>query len=66
MTPVVVPLWMALALLPCLLSGCGSPPQIDREPHSEAEIKAFAQDMLGRSSLSPDKYQKYKKALATP
>ena len=66
MTPVVVPLWMALAFVPCVLSGCGSPPQIAHRAYSDAEIKEFAQGMLGRSTLSQDKYEKYKKALATP
>lgn len=66
MTSMVMPLCMALAFVLCLLGGCGSPPQIPHRSHSEAEVKEFAKDMLGRSKLPRDQYEQYKKALSAP
>jgi PBP1b-binding outer membrane lipoprotein LpoB len=57
---------LTLAALALLLSGCAAQPTSSERPYTEAEIKQFALEMLSRSSLSYEDYQKIRRALLNP
>lgn len=63
MKQMFIPLWMAIALI---LGGCAAQPRNAAKPYTNAEIKQFALKFLGSSSLSSDRYEGYRRALARP
>lgn len=57
---------LVLAPLVLLLSACAAQPAPAERPYTEAEIKQFALEMLSRSSLSYEDYEKIRRALLNP
>lgn len=59
---------LALIIAPLLLSlgACATPPQPAERPYTEAEIKQFALELLSRSGLSFEDYEKVRRALLDP
>lgn len=55
-----------LVPLALLLGACAAQPSPAERPYSEAEIKQFALEMLSRSSLSHEDYEKIRQALLNP
>lgn len=49
-----------------VLSGCASQPEPYERPYTDAEIKQFALEMLSRSNLSYEDYEKIRRALMQP
>lgn len=57
---------LLLAALTVVLSGCASQPEPREPAYSDAEVKQFALEVLSRSSLSMEDYEKIRKALLNP
>lgn len=57
---------LSLAIFTVVLSGCASPPAPAERAYTDAEVKQFALEMLSRSSLSMDDYEKLRKAILNP
>lgn len=55
-----------LAALTVVLSGCASQSEPREPAYSDAEVKQFALEVLSRSSLSMEDYEKIRKALLNP
>lgn len=55
-----------LIALPLLLTGCASPQSAAERPYTDAEIKQFALEMLTRSGLPYEDYEKIRSALQAP
>ncbi|AYC33734.1 hypothetical protein D3880_15835 [Pseudomonas cavernae] len=55
-----------LAALILMLSGCAAQPSPSERPYTEAQVKQFALEMLSRSSLSYEDYDKLRRALMNP
>ncbi|MNR66107.1 hypothetical protein [Pseudomonas jinjuensis] len=51
---------------PLLLAGCSSHQAEPERVYSRTEIKSFAVDLLGKSSMSRENYAKYRRALSEP
>ncbi|MET1081299.1 MAG: hypothetical protein ABWY06_25125 [Pseudomonas sp.] len=52
--------------LSVLLAGCASPCVSAQPPVTEAEVRQFALEMLNRSSLPYEQYEKARAALLAP
>lgn len=63
---------MPRSLLPLLtvfilfLTGCASPQSAAERPYTDAEVKQFALEMLSRSGLPYEDYEKIRSALQAP
>ncbi|WP_271408355.1 hypothetical protein [Pseudomonas sp. Q1-7] len=55
---------LALAVVALILAGCASQPE--QRPYTDAEVKQFALEMLSRSGLPYDDYEKIRQALLHP
>ena len=55
-----------LALFALLLVGCASPQSAAERPYTDAEVKQFALEMLSRSGLQYEDYEKIRRALQAP
>ncbi|UTW08776.1 hypothetical protein [Pseudomonas benzenivorans] len=55
----------ALAGLVLALAGCTTPPPAER-PYSDAEIKQFSLELLSRSGLPYEDYERVRRALMKP
>ncbi|TWC43065.1 hypothetical protein FBY03_101258 [Pseudomonas sp. SJZ079] len=49
-----------------LLGGCASQPDPAERPYSDAEIKQFSLELLSRSGLPYEDYERIRRALTTP
>ena len=58
-TLILIPLTLALA-------ACATQPAPEERPYSEAEIKQFALELLSRSGLPYEDYEKIRRALLKP
>ncbi|WP_339485963.1 hypothetical protein [Pseudomonas sp. EL_65y_Pfl2_R95] len=57
---------LLLTALTVVLSGCATQPEPREAAYSDAEVKQFALEVLSRSSLSMEDYEKIRKALLNP
>lgn len=57
---------LATLALVLLISGCSTAQQPVERPYTDAEIKQFALEVLSRSSLSYEDYEKIRRALSEP
>lgn len=57
---------IALLALTVLLAGCSSQPQKVERAYTDAEIKEFALEMLSRSGLPYEEYEKLRRAIENP
>ena len=57
---------LVLTLVTLLLASCASPQSAAERPYSDAEIKQFALEMLSRSGLQYEDYEKIRSALQAP
>ncbi|MGX5220127.1 hypothetical protein [Pseudomonas sp. S9] len=57
---------LLLTVLTVVLSGCAAQPQSREPAYTDAEVKQFALEVLSRSSLSMEDYEKIRKALLNP
>lgn len=59
---------LALLLIPLslTLAACTTQPAPEERPYSEAEIKQFALELLSRSGLPYEDYEKIRRALLKP
>jgi len=57
---------LLLVAFALVLSGCASQPEAHERPYTDAEIKQFALEMLSRSNLSYEDYEKIRRALMKP
>lgn len=57
---------LAALVLAALISGCSTAPTPAERPYTDAEIKQFALEVLSRSSLSFEDYEKIRRALSDP
>ncbi|WPC06462.1 lipoprotein [Pseudomonas benzenivorans] len=57
---------IALALLALTLAGCATPRAADERPYSDAEIRQFSLELLSRSGLPYEDYEKIRRALLEP
>jgi len=57
---------LALAPLSLALAACAAQPAPEEHPYREAEIKQFALELLSRSGLPYEDYEKIRRALLTP
>ncbi|TBU88296.1 hypothetical protein [Phytopseudomonas dryadis] len=55
-----------LTVFTLFLSGCASQASLAERPYSDAEIKQFALEMLSRSGLSYEDYERIRSALLKP
>lgn len=55
-----------LATLSLLLAGCTTQSAPPERPYSDAQIKQFALEMLSRSNLPYEDYEKIRRALMNP
>ena len=55
---------LALAVMALILTGCASQPE--QRPYTDAEVKQFALEMLSRSGLPYDDYEKLRQAILHP
>lgn len=53
-------------VLAVLISGCSTAQPPAERPYTDAEIKQFALEVLSRSSLSYEDYEKIRRALSEP
>ena len=53
-------------VLAVLISGCSTAQPPAERPYTDAEIKQFALEVLSRSSLSYEDYEKIRRALSAP
>ncbi|UQY35345.1 hypothetical protein K8U54_02235 [Pseudomonas fulva] len=60
------PLLVLLTLLTLSLAGCATPQSAAERPYTDAEIKQFALEMLSRSGLQYEDYEKIRSALQAP
>ncbi|NQD95354.1 hypothetical protein HP532_22110 [Pseudomonas sp. CrR25] len=60
------PLALALIAFALFLAGCASSPAPEQRPYSDAEIKQFALELLSRSGLPYEDYEKIRRALQKP
>ncbi|MBO3276570.1 hypothetical protein [Pseudomonas schmalbachii] len=51
---------------PLFLAGCSSHEVQPERVYSKSEIKSFAVELLGASSISRENYAKYRRALSEP
>ncbi|MCY1274361.1 hypothetical protein D9M70_229830 [compost metagenome] len=57
---------LALAVMALILAGCASQPEPEQRPYTDAEVKQFALEMLSRSGLPYDDYEKLRQAILYP
>ncbi|MBS7689973.1 hypothetical protein I0E98_03490 [Pseudomonas lalucatii] len=57
---------LALAAFALLLAGCSTPRAADERPYSDAEIRQFSLELLSRSGLPYEDYEKIRRALLEP
>lgn len=57
---------LILVAFALVLTGCASQPEPYERPYTDAEIKQFALEMLSRSNLSYEDYEKIRAALMKP
>lgn len=57
---------LLLAVFTFILVGCASPQSAAERPYTNAEVKQFALEMLSRSGLSYEDYEKIRSALQAP
>ncbi|MFZ6046407.1 hypothetical protein ACFW0H_09805 [Pseudomonas sp. CR3202] len=57
---------LALAVMALILAGCASQPAPEQRPYTDAEVKQFALEMLSRSSLPYDDYERLRQAILHP
>jgi PBP1b-binding outer membrane lipoprotein LpoB len=57
---------LALAVMALILAGCASQPEPEQRPYTDAEVKQFALEMLSRSGLPYDDYEKLRQAILNP
>lgn len=55
-----------LTALTLLLTGCASPQSAAERPYTNEEVKQYALEMLSRSGLSYEDYEKIRSALQAP
>ncbi|SHL75310.1 hypothetical protein [Phytopseudomonas punonensis] len=60
------PLVLLLTVFTLALAGCASPQSAAERPYTDAEIKQFALEMLSRSGLQYEDYEKIRSALQAP
>lgn len=56
----------ALIALTAFIAGCSSQPEHVEQAYSDAQIKQFALEMLSRSGLSYEEYEKLRRAIENP
>ncbi|TBU77201.1 hypothetical protein DNK06_02230 [Pseudomonas daroniae] len=59
-------LLLLLTVFTLLLTGCASPQSAAERPYTDAEVKQFALEMLSRSGLPYEDYEKIRSALQAP
>ncbi|SDG88545.1 hypothetical protein SAMN05216588_101307 [Pseudomonas flavescens] len=59
-------LFLPLTLFALFLTGCAAPQAAAERPYTDAEVKQFALEMLSRSGLPYDDYEKIRHALQAP
>ncbi|MFC5696389.1 hypothetical protein ACFPU0_12585 [Pseudomonas sp. GCM10022186] len=57
---------LALAAMALVLTGCASQPEPEQRPYTDAEVKQFALEMLSRSGLPYEDYEKLRSAILHP
>ena len=57
---------LALTLTSVFLTGCASQPGPEARPYTDAEVKQFALEMLSRSGLPYEDYEKVRNAILHP
>ncbi|MNG21454.1 hypothetical protein D3C84_1058170 [compost metagenome] len=60
------PLAVLLVAFALFLGGCATQPAPAERPYTDAQIKQFALELLSRSSLSYEDYEKIRRALMNP
>lgn len=59
-------LLVLLTAFTLLLTGCAAPQSAAERPYTDAEVKQFALEMISRSGLSYEDYEKIRSALQAP
>jgi len=57
---------LTLSLSMLLLGGCATKPAPAERPYSDAEIKQFSLELLSRSGLPYEDYERIRRALTAP
>ena len=57
---------LTLSLIMLLLGGCAIQPDPAERPYSDAEIKQFSLELLSRSGLPYEDYERIRRALTAP
>lgn len=57
---------LTLAVTAVILAGCASQPKPEERPYTDAEVKQFALEMLSRSGLPYEDYEKVRNAILHP